>query len=565
MKNTKNNIDRLINKVINETMSEKAENLVKNINELGGMEDSHPRFGKVNLMTMTDDEIKALLNQKIDNDDDFEENIDDLEDLSYEEDEEETNEGFDSEKVYINRRGKDYSPREFKRIPKNVDLMGDLPFDSMHMRDYQKRRPFDDFDDEFDSDDDGSELVFEMENGVCEQCGAKGSIMEGECNECGYRNEGIYDEEDINDENEFDYVETDEEIETTSTVSNQEKLEDYCNEESQLFDEQRCRYNRKALGMSEIKEKLYGRQRNIDKNKNGKIDAEDFKLLRKNKKKGGETDEQWQALAADMAVAAAPAVATWALDKAFGESNESNKKEPMKSAAKDAKKKTKGSVKLTENEIIDLIEKLVKEEKSNLRKGTKHKGTTTYEKAHRGSGKENSDYIKSVTKKMKDYLKDGSKGEYSMEPKIFPKGNGELAKMSKKAYVPSDAIQDYTDNLTAAGLENITYDEINPNEDWVNDLMVGSSKTGNNPEWANSVDTGVNKKRRKVQKDNLLGQIKKKAYNKAPQPIISDKTGNDEGSKLLTKLESVEPKQTEKLNEEFDRMKQLLSYNRKTQ
>ena len=124
MKNTKNNIDRLINKVINETMSEKAENLVKNINELGGMEDSHPRFGKVNLMTMTDDEIEALLNQKIDNDDDFEENIDDLEDLSYEEDEEETNEGFDSEEVYINRRGKDYSPREFKRIPKNADLMG---------------------------------------------------------------------------------------------------------------------------------------------------------------------------------------------------------------------------------------------------------------------------------------------------------------------------------------------------------------------------------------------------------------------------------------------------------
>lgn len=543
MKNTKNNIDRLINKVINETMSEKAENLVKNINELGGMEDSHPRFGKVNLMTMTDDEIDALLNQKIDNDDDFEENIDDLEDLSYEEDEEETNEGFDSEEVYINRRGKDYSPREFKRIPKNADLMGDLPFDSMHMVDYQKRRPFDDFDDEFDSDDDGSELVFEMENGVCEQCGAKGSIMEGECNECGYRNEGIYDEEDINDENEFDYVEADEEIETTSTVSNQEKLEDYCNEESQLFDEQRCRYNRKALGMSEIKEKLYGRQRNIDKNKNGKIDSEDFRMLRKHKE---ETKESSKPDFLDL-------------------DDDGNKKEPMKSAAKDAKKKTKGSVKLTENEIIDLIERLVKEEKSNLRKGTKHKGTTTYEKAHRGSGKENSDYIKSVTKKMKDYLKDGSKGEYSMEPKIFPKGNGELAKMSKKAYIPSDAVQDYTDNLTAAGLENITYDEIHPNEEWVNDLMVGSSKTGNNPEWANSVDTGVNKKRRKVQKDNLLGQIKKKAYNKAPQPIVSDKTGNDEGSKLLTKLESVEPKQTEKLNEEFDRMKQLLSYNRKTQ
>ena len=538
MKRNKNNIDKLINKVINETMSEKAEKLVKNINELGGMEDSHPRFGKLNLMTMTDDEIDSLLNQKISND--FEDDVNDLEDLSYEEDEEETNEGFDSEEVFTGRRGKDYSPKEFKRIPKGSNVMGDLEFDSMHMRDYQKRRPFDDFEDDFEDDDEGGELVYE---GVtCEQCGAKGSIMEDNvCEQCGYKMEGIYDVEDIDDDNEFDYVETDEELEKTSEVSNQEKLEDYCNESSQLFDEQRCKYNKKALGMSEIKEKLYGGQRKLDKNRNGRIDSGDFKMMR------GETKESSKPDFLD-------------LDK------DGNKKESMKKASMDVKKgEKKPSVKLTENEIIDLIEKLVREEKTNLRKGVKHKGTTTYEKAHRGSGKENNDYIKSVTKKMKDYLKDGSKGEYSMEPKMFPKGNGELTKMSKKAYIPSDSVQDYTDNLTAAGLENITYDEIHPNEEWVNDLMVGSSKTGNNPEWANSVDTGVNKKRRKVQKDNLLGKIKQKAYNNAPQPAVIDKTGEDVGSKLLAKLESVEPKQTEKLNEEFDRMIQLLSYNRKTQ
>ena len=37
-----------------------------------------------------------------------------------------------------------------------------------------------------------------------------------------------------------------------------------------------------------------------------------------------ETDEQWQALAADMAIAAAPAVATWALDKVFNEGEDSD-------------------------------------------------------------------------------------------------------------------------------------------------------------------------------------------------------------------------------------------------
>ncbi len=36
---------------------------------------------------------------------------------------------------------------------------------------------------------------------------------------------------------------------------------------------------------------------------------------------------------------------------------------------------------------------------------------------------------KSLEKKMKDYLKDGSKGKFDMNPDIFPIGNGELAKM----------------------------------------------------------------------------------------------------------------------------------------
>jgi hypothetical protein len=37
-----------------------------------------------------------------------------------------------------------------------------------------------------------------------------------------------------------------------------------------------------------------------------------------------ETDEQWQAIAADMAVAAAPAIANWAMDKVFNEGEEYN-------------------------------------------------------------------------------------------------------------------------------------------------------------------------------------------------------------------------------------------------
>ena len=63
----------------------------------------------------------------------------------------------------------------------------------------------------------------------------------------------------------------------------------------------------------------------------------------------------------------------------------------------------------------------------------------------------------------------------------------------------------------------------------------------------------------------MLAKIKRKAYNKAPQPILQDKTGEDNAGKLMMKLESTDEKQKQKLNEEFERMKLLTGYNKKTQ
>jgi hypothetical protein len=222
-------------------------------------------------------------------------------------------------------------------------------------------------------------------------------------------------------------------------------------------------------------------------------------------------------------------------------------------------------IKLNENEMIDLIENIVNEQSGKLKNLQKPRGLVTFEKAHKDSGKENSDYMKSVTKKMSEYLKDGSKGKYEKNPKHFPKGNGELAKMDKKAYKASDAVQDYIDNFTAAGLENLDYDGISPNEEWVSDLVKGSSRTGNNPKWANAVETENNSNRDKIRKNNLLGKLKKKAYNKAPQPFYKDEAGEGEGDKIMNQLESMSKKEKNQINEEFNRIKNLFSYNRKTQ
>jgi hypothetical protein len=151
-----------------------------------------------------------------------------------------------------------------------------------------------------------------------------------------------------------------------------------------------------------------------------------------------------------------------------------------------------------------------------------------------------------------------------MNPKDFPRGNGEIEKMEKMAYIPSNAVQDYVDNFTAASLENLDYDGISPNEDWVDDLMVGASRTGNNPEWANAVETPANKKRNKIRQDNLLAKIKRKAYNKSAQPVVGDKSGSetDAGSKILMKLES---KEETKVVSDIEKMKNLMEYHKKTQ
>jgi hypothetical protein len=223
------------------------------------------------------------------------------------------------------------------------------------------------------------------------------------------------------------------------------------------------------------------------------------------------------------------------------------------------------SFRLTEEQVVNLIENLAEEK---LKPTKKTRGYSEYERSFDKSGKENEDYYKEVSKKMRDYTKDGSMEDFTMDAKHFPMGNGELKKMDKMAYVPSDSVAEYVENFTAAALENIDYDTLEPKEEWVKDNVVGSSRTGNNPKWGNAVETPTNKKRNEIREKNLLAQIKKKAYNKSPQPIVKDRTGQDDASDLLNKVESGSnkgSKKSKKINEDLERIGSLISYGRKTQ
>lgn len=237
-------------------------------------------------------------------------------------------------------------------------------------------------------------------------------------------------------------------------------------------------------------------------------------------------------------------------------------------------KENKETLRLTESELIDLIESIVKEQKSEKMEQPKNNikiktpiGLTSVEKANKKTGEVSDAHIKDTAKKMTDYMKDGSKEKFTTDPKHFPQGNGEMAEMKKKAYKASDAVKQYVDNFAYPGLENTHYDEIKPNDEWLTKNLEGSSETGNNTEWANAVDTGLGKKVNEKRKKNRYQKEKQKSYNKVAQPI--ETAGEHEGEKSLdkmfAKLESTENKKEKLISEDMQKMKNLITYNRKTQ
>lgn len=577
-------INKIVSKVLKETLEDKIEGIeseIENLNELGGMEDSHPTFGDLNFSEMTPSQIRRLIAKHKGEEDEEEFEYEDEDNLNkmygddYEEEEledEELEEGFDDESIKRYRDDEDFSEKEFKSIPlgkgktginqnildRNTGVTIEKEFtddflDSIDLRDLMGGdiTGSDDDDDDFEPMTEGKEM--------CEQCG-KGSIMEGECNECGYKmesemKEGIYDVDDIdNKSDEFDYIEEDtldfEDFDANPTKPNVEGCKATMEIMRSGQDCPHCEEILKNYNCAALNESLSRRQKKyLDKNKNNKIDSEDFKLLRKGEKKETKEGKKFPDLSGDGKVTRK--------DVLMGRGVKLGKK----------KTKVKESVELTEEEMIDLIENIVNEQKSKetkLKSVGKPRGLETYEKAHKGSGKENEDYIKSVAKKMKEYLKDGSKGEYTDKPKHFPKGNGQLEKMKAKKYTMSKDGSEFLDDYMRPGMENLVPDEIQYDEDWVSDNIKGSSRTGNNPEWANAEETELGDKINKKRKDKKYHKVKMAAYRKSKQPV-TDGTGEMAGEGVNIKLESENVKQLKMLNEEFSRINNLMSYNRKTQ
>lgn len=355
----------------------------------------------------------------------------------------------------------------------------------------------------------------------------------------------------------------------------------------------------------EVTEKLHGKQHKIDvANPKGKITSADFKKLRSmeeldKKRKMSPSEHKKLKLKLEKSVEEAETEEgnsfTGALNKARQDGKEyfyvGDEKYSVRESINNrigvilerrkkrlSQKRKENKVVFTESELVNFIERLVLSE-------TKIDNNTT--KSLNMSKKINSDATKEVTDKMKKYMKDMGQ-EYNTNNEEFPKGNkimarqgkdGEVNDDVKKAYKASKEIEEYIENFTAAGLENLDYDNIKPNEDWVTDNIEGSSRTGNNPEWANAVKTNVNKNLNQRRKENLLAVLKRQAYNKSPQPVHTDVAGEvlpgtGEGipssksgkrNSKVNKILSAESVENTKVISEMETMKNLINYNRKTQ
>lgn len=315
-------------------------------------------------------------------------------------------------------------------------------------------------------------------------------------------------------------------------------------------------------------EQLHGKQKKLDvAPPKGKLTAADFKKLRNKKDVDEQETEE---------------------GNAFGDAVQKAKKShkdkfTFKGKSYDLTSESK-NLRLSEDELINLIEQIVKEQKTSINKNnisTKEpEGLKKTNKALDATKKENDDYAKEVVEKFKNYLKDSTKASYNQKPSEFPRSNYQIDKDAKiMKYTPSEAVDEYIDAFAYPGQTNIVFDEIKPEDEKIDKYLKGHRTTGNaevdenGKALGNVVPSKVGEKFKKNYDENLYGiEQKDVSYKRYPQDTIEVAGNSTKQGKLqkktqsiMNQLESVDEKKTKKMLNEIFKMKDLISYNSKTQ
>jgi hypothetical protein len=359
----------------------------------------------------------------------------------------------------------------------------------------------------------------------------------------------------------------------------------------------------------EMDEKLVGKQSKLDKNKNGKIDSQDFKMLRKDKneddsedessnkdddkkpkkkedkpkefrpgvdlgksfekfkkmndmKEEGDVEENAFVLAADAAKDAGEK--EFEFPKGSGKMHKVTIKQDIPEEDEDENRSScnecggqlneegscnecgYGSMKESKKKVVRLTEtQLIDAIKKIVKESVP--GLREYKKAHDASGKSNKSSVSDVSKKMKDYL--------TFEGNDNPEFPNQIKKGDKMAINNTKEQDEVVDKERGRALQDLKYDN-EPSENFKKRMKMaieGDKLMGNeSKEMGNVVP-------KKGTSERLLKGVKNKKeeldnrvlYNKERVPV---KTVNESKGKL----ESI-------LDEEVDRIMKIQSYNKKTQ
>jgi len=261
-------------------------------------------------------------------------------------------------------------------------------------------------------------------------------------------------------------------------------------------------YDVEECWSKQMEEELHGNQDKIDADKDGKISANDFKMLLKKKSDVEETEEPCDECGSGM------------------------------TSVNEGKK----VLRLTESEMIKVIKSIVKESIPGLE---------ALNKAKKGTGTETKSHMADVEKEMKKQASfDGN------DNPEFPK---QVNKGEKVARVNSDKEDEDVADNRGGGMEDLDYTN-EPSENFKKRLKMaleGDALMGNSHEYANAVktDTGKNLLKKVLRKDKK--EDEEPMYKKDVQPV---KSVNESKSKF-----------SDLLNEEISKMKNIASYDKKTQ
>ena len=258
-------------------------------------------------------------------------------------------------------------------------------------------------------------------------------------------------------------------------------------------------YDVEECWTKQMEEELVGGQKKLDKNHNGIIDAQDFKIL-KGEKEETKEEEECDECGTEM--------------------------------VKESKKKT---IRLKESELIELINKMVTESIPGLE---------AVKSAHTGD-KETKQHLSDVEKKMKDSASfDGN------DNPEFPKPIGKGEKVAREN---TEEENEYVEDTRGGTPLDLDYDS-EPSEQFkkrLKNALEGDASTGNSQEYANVVKSDLGKDLAKQAERKDKKEDEKPMYNKDAQPT---KSVNESTFKMSSVLE-----------EEIKKMKDMVTYNKKTQ